>query len=49
MNKTEYFRQGIITPSVKEYRKFLETNLNIVIIAVNMFKDDCILLTYKEQ
>ena len=49
MNKTEYFKQGMINSAMRDYKKFIEANQNIVIISVNVLKEDSILLTYKEQ
>ncbi|WP_211656163.1 MULTISPECIES: hypothetical protein [Planococcus] len=49
MNKTEYFKQGMINSAMRDYMKFIEANQNIVIISVNVLKEDSILLTYKEQ
>lgn len=49
MNKTEFFKQGVINPAARDYRKFIEANQHIVIISVNVFKDDSILLTYRDN
>lgn len=49
MNKTEYFKQGMINSAMRDYMKFVDVNQDIVIISVNVLKDDSILLTYKEQ
>lgn len=46
MIKTEFFKQGVINPAVRDYRKFIENNEKITVISVNVLKDDSILLTY---
>lgn len=48
MIKTETFISFGTLESIREYQKFIRENQRIKIIAVNVLKNDHILLTYEE-